>query len=141
MQFSIAAGAVLHIGGINAGTGTTPNASSQPTVWISGGDSTAASLLAKGIPQNQKFTGFQQNRELPLSHVIKHADITIISGAAPGTPAARFLDDGSIPTATIGVTKIVGEVIVVRNCADALFNSKIFNNGAGAMIVEVQVWE
>jgi hypothetical protein len=141
MTFSIAAGAVLHFGGANAGSGTAGNASSLPTAWVSGGDSTAASLLAKGIPQNPQNIGYQNDRAQSNYHEIKAADIYIISAAGVGAPPARFLDDGSVPTAALGTRYNVGDSIQIRNGADQLFKSKIFNNGAGAMVVEVQVWE
>lgn len=134
MSFTLAAGAVLHLGGA---------LQTVPTAWLSGADSTAASFLAGGIPQNRAKTAFV-DFALPQvelrPHGIKHMRFTVISVAVAATPAGRFMNDGSVPTATLGAQVLTGDGQTIPNNRMGVFNFKLFNNSAGNMIVEVEVW-
>lgn len=134
MSFTLAAGAVLELGGASQ---------TAPTAWLSANDATAASFLATGIPQNRlktAFATFQLPQDDPRPHGIKHMRFTVISVAVAATPAARFMNDGSIPTATLGARVLVGDGQTIPNNRPGVFNFKLFNCSAGNMVVEVEVW-
>lgn len=133
MSFTVATGAVLHLGGASQ---------TAPTLKLSGGLSGATSFLVNGIPLALDKLSFADiAKGEPNGHSIKHALIEIISGATPGTPNARTMQDGSTPTATLGRQRSVGDVLEFHNSASSIFNFKLLNNGGGNMIVEVEVFE
>lgn len=127
MSFTIATGAVLHLGGASV---TTPTSQLSPS-----------NFLAAGIPQNGAKTRFaDSSKDEPSGHIVKRVIVNIISALTPGTPNARYAYDGSTPTATLGAARAAGDMIdVVGNAA--IFNFKLINNGGGNMVVEVEVEE
>lgn len=128
MSFTLAAGAVLHLGGASQTT---------PTAQLS-----VSNFLAAGIPQNGDSTAFADIVRGDLNgHAIKRIVAKVISAATPGTPVARYAYDGSTPTASLGSQMDgVGDAVDVAG-RDAVFNFKLINNGGGNMVVEVTVEE
>lgn len=120
MSFTVANGAVLHLGGASQ---TTPTASLS-----------VSSLLASGIPQNENKTAFAS------THKIKHADVIVTSAATLGQ--VRCMTNGSTPTATAGYpVEGSGNGLGIRNSQQEIFNTKCFNNTGGNITIEVYVWE
>ena len=130
MSFTLAAGALLELGGVNQ---------TVPTAQLSPGN-----FLATGIPQNSDKTRFAESASQfgdPNGHSIKHMRFTVVSVAVAATPAGRFATSGSTPTATLGAQVLTGDGQMIPNSRSEIFNFKWFNNSAGNAIVEVEVWE
>jgi hypothetical protein len=124
----------LHLGGPNQ---------TVPTLWLSDNDFSAASFLANGIPQKASKLAFAD----PLvpgdakGHMITGARITYISLAVPPVaPHGRFMSDGSVPSATMGMATLTGDGEQFVNSRAGLFNFKWINLGGVNAVVEVLVW-
>jgi len=133
MSFTIADGAVLHLGGSSA---------TAPTVHLSGGISGATGFLAAGIPQKLDKSAFADVARTTDAngHAIKHAIITLVSAGATA-PAARRMTDGSTPTTSLGAQWLTGDTWIIENSQQAIFNFKVFNRSGGNAVFEVEVFE
>lgn len=144
MSFTVTTGNVLHLGGALQTTPTAAMAVAADGTTKTEADTTAC-FLYTGIPQNLDKTSFadvaNDRGKDPRGHSIKHAIIEIISVAGATLPAARSMQDGSIPTTDHGRYRRVGDAIEFNNSRQALFGFKIFNNSGGNMLVEVEVFE
>lgn len=132
MTFTLAAGALLELGGASQ---------TAPTNQLS-----PSNFLATGIPQNAAKSAFADPGVAGVGadtngHTIKHMRFTVISVAVAATPAGRFATSGSTPTATLGTQVLTGDGQMLPNCRQEIFNFKLFNNSAGNMVIEVEVWE
>lgn len=122
MSFTLANGAVLHLGGPSA---------VAPTTELSVG-----TFLSAGIPQNADKTAFNDD-----THTIKHAVIEIMSSGATTDPPARTMTNGSTPTTSLGRYRRVNEVIELHNSRSEIFGFKLFNRSGGNMVIDVEVFE
>ncbi len=125
MSFTVANGAVLHLGG------ATPTA---PTAELS-----VANFLAAGIPQIPAKTRFAEPHEAN-GHAIAHAVIDIISAGAT-SPAGRSATDGSTPTTSLGGQVLAPDSFTIPGSRQEIYNFKLFNRSGGNMVVEVKVFE
>lgn len=128
MSFTLAAGAVLHLGGASQ---------TAPTSQLS-----VSNFLTTGIPQNGAQSAFAEIwKQETNGHAIKRIVAKVISAASAGTPVGRYTYDGSTPTASGGSQLDgIGDSVDVAG-RDAVFNFKLYNNGGGNMVVEVTVEE
>lgn len=133
MSFTLANGAVLHLGGVSA---------VAPTAYLSSaaGASGAGTFLALGIPQSPAKDHFAFGSD-PFAHSIKHAVIEIISSGATVDPAARRATDGATPTTALGKYTDARVPVEIHNSPDEIFNLKLFNRSGGNMVIEVEVFE
>lgn len=129
MSFTVAAGGHLKLGG----------AATTPTAQLS-----VSNLLAAGIPRNADNSAFAERQVEgdTTGHTIKHVIYEIISGGTPANAAAaRVATDGSVPTATLGKKRVIGDERTIENSRGEIFRFDLLNNTDGNMVVEVEVFE
>lgn len=131
MSFTVAAGAHLRLGGTSPTT---------PTAQLS-----VSNFLAAGIPQNPEKSAFAEALTSfgdSNGHTIKHAVYEIISGGTPANAAAaRVATDGSVPTATLGKKRLIGDERIIDDSRGEIYNFDLINNTDANMVVEVEVFE
>ena len=132
MSFTVADGAVLHLGGA---------LQTAPTTHLSGGVSDATGFLATGIPQTADKTDFAEKvRHDTNGHFIQHAIINIISSGAID-PMGRTMTDGSVPTSSLGGNTQAPDSFTIEQSRQEIFNFKLFNRSGDNMVIEVKVFE